>query len=357
MSLPDPSDTALSTPSTVAADVSTRDGSGRLLDVSDLHVEFRTDEGVVNAVNGVSYSLGKGESLAILGESGSGKSVAAQAIMGTLDSPPGFVTGGHAYLQGVDLLALPSGQLRRLRGRHLAMVVQDALNALNPVLTVGFQIAEMFRKHEGLPKSVARKRALELMGRVRIPQAGARLDDYPHQLSGGMRQRVVIAMAMALNPDVLIADEPTTALDVTTQAQIMALLAELQQQTGMGLLLITHDLGIVAETCDRVCVMYAGRIVEHAPIDQLYAAPAHPYTRGLMHSVPRLQHGRQRLEPITGQPPDLMAIPAGCEFHPRCRYARPICQRERPPLSDVDVDGGGGRQSACYFAEEVAGGQ
>ncbi len=349
MSLPDTGDRAAA----ATGDRPER-APGPLLEVRDLHVEFRTDEGVVNAVNGAGYSLREGETLALLGESGSGKSVSAQAVMGILDSPPGFVTRGQALLRGIDLLRLPPRQLRPLRGRQLAMVFQDALSALNPVLTVGFQIAEMFRKHEGMRKAAARSRAVELMDRVRIPQARDRLDDYPHQLSGGMRQRVVIAMAMALNPDVLIADEPTTALDVTTQAQIMALLAELQAETGMGLLLITHDLGVVAETCDRVCVMYAGRIMEHAPIQQLFAAPAHPYTRGLMHSVPRPGRSGRRLDPISGQPPDLMAIPEGCEFHPRCPYAQPVCYRERPPLRDVD---GGGRQSACHFAEEVLGGQ
>ncbi|MDP8962171.1 MAG: ABC transporter ATP-binding protein, partial [Actinomycetota bacterium] len=276
------------------------DGSAHLLEVSNLHVEFRTPDGILNAVNGLSYTLHEGETLAILGESGSGKSVSAQAIMGIIDSPPGFVTGGQARYRGVDLLGLPERELRQLRGRHIAMIFQDALTALNPVFTVGFQIAEMFRIHRGLSKAEARRNALELMDRVRIPSAKDRLDDYPHQFSGGMRQRVMIAMALALDPDVVIADEPTTALDVTVQAQIMQLLADLQAESGMGLLLITHDLGVVAEVADRVCVMYAGRIMERAPIRALYGNPAHPYTLGLMRSIPRADQKGRRLDPITG---------------------------------------------------------
>ena len=320
-----------------------------LLEVNDLHVEFRTRDGVVNAVNGLSYTLDQRETLAILGESGSGKSVSAQAVMGILDTPPGYVTQGEVKLRGVDLLQVPERQMRRIRGQRIAMVFQDALTALNPVFTVGFQIAEMFRIHRGASRNEARSKAAELMDRVRIPNATERLDDYPHQFSGGMRQRVMIAMALALEPEVLIADEPTTALDVTVQAQIMRLLSDLQQETGMGLILITHDLGVVAEVAEKVVVMYAGRAMEKGPIHDVYHNPAHPYTLGLMNSIPRADKKGQRLDPIRGQPPNLQDIPAGCEFHPRCPFMEPICKEKTPPLFEVEGD----RLSACHFTEEV----
>jgi oligopeptide transport system ATP-binding protein len=256
----------------------TRIGTSPLLEVRDLRVEFRTSEGVAKAVNGVSYTVDEGETLAVLGESGSGKSVSAQAIMGIIDSPPGFVTGGQVLFRGEDLLAMPEHQRRGYRGRHIAMIFQDALSSLNPVFPVGWQIAEMFRVHEGLSRKRARARAIELMDQVRIPAAAERVDDYPHHFSGGMRQRIMIAMALALNPDLLIADEPTTALDVTVQAQIMELLSDLQRERNMGLILITHDLGVVADVADKIAVMYAGRIVEQAPVNDIYANPAHPYT-------------------------------------------------------------------------------
>ncbi len=327
-------------------------GGGHLLEVADLCVEFRTRDGVVHAVNGISYDLDAGETLAILGESGSGKSVSAQAVMGIIDSPPGFVTGGAIRYRGRDLLRLSATQRREIRGDHIAMIFQDALSALNPTFTVGWQIAEMFRVHRGTGKKEARNRAVELMDRVRIPSARDRVNDYPHQFSGGMRQRVMIAMSLALDPDVLIADEPTTALDVTVQAQIMELLAELQTDTGMGLVLITHDLGVVADVADRVSVMYAGKIVETATVTELYARPAHPYTEGLIASIPRVDQKGQQLSPIRGAPPSLMRIPPGCPFHPRCPYARPVCQDDEPPLYDV----GPGRRSACHFFEEVLAG-
>jgi oligopeptide transport system ATP-binding protein len=319
-----------------------------LLDVRDLHVEFPTDYGVVRAVNGLSYTLDRHETLAILGESGSGKSVSALAVMGIIESP-GRIPKGEVLLHGVDLLKLSERKLRDLRGERIAMIFQDALTALNPVYSVGWQIAEMFRKHRGLGKSEAFDRAVELMERVRIPNARNRVKDYPHQFSGGMRQRVMIAMALALDPDVLIADEPTTALDVTVQAQIMKLLADLQAETGMGLILITHDLGVVAEVCDNVNVMYAGRVMERAPIDQLYGNPAHPYTLGLMHSIPRADRKGQPLDPIPGQPPNLARIPSGCEFHPRCSFRQDICTTVEPPLFDIN----GQRGSACHFWKEV----
>jgi oligopeptide transport system ATP-binding protein len=320
-----------------------------MLEVADLHVEFRTRDGVVHAVNGVSYRVDRGEALAILGESGSGKSVSAQAVMGLIDSPPGFVTAGEVRYRGEDLLALPEARRRAVRGRRIAMIFQDALSALNPVFSVGDQIAEMYRVHEGLSRADARDRAVQMMDRVHIPSAAARYGDYPHQFSGGMRQRVMIAMALALGPEVLIADEPTTALDVTVQAQIMELLAELQSEHHMALILITHDLGVVADVADRIAVMYAGRVVEDGPVRALYRHPAHPYTEGLLRSIPRVDQKGLDLTPIGGSPPNLAHIPPGCPFHPRCPYARDRCRVEDPPLREV----GAGHRSACHFAEEV----
>jgi oligopeptide transport system ATP-binding protein len=325
------------------------DYQGHLLEVKDLHVEFRTDYGVVHAVNGVTFSLDARETLAILGESGSGKSVSAQAIMGIVDIPPGRIPRGEILYRGVDLLKVPESARRKVRGQKIAMIFQDALTALNPVFSVGFQIAEMFRVHRGMSRDEGRRKAIELMKRVRIPSARERVGDYPHQFSGGMRQRVMIAMALALDPDILIADEPTTALDVTVQAQVMELLAELQQETGMGLILITHDLGVVADVADRVAVMYAGKIVETGSIFDVYGDPAHPYTQGLMASIPRLDQKGNKLTPIVGAPPNLMRIPPGCSFHPRCPYARDRCTHEEPPLYEVSPS----RRSACHYYEEV----
>ena len=326
-----------------------RDYEGHLLEIKDLAVEFRTPYGVVNAVNGISYTLDPGETLAILGESGSGKSVSAQAIMGIIDSPPGFITNGSITYKGRDLLKLPESERRKVRGREISMIFQDALTALNPVFTVGFQIGEMFRVHRGMSKQDAKNKAIELMDRVRIPSAKDRVNDYPHQFSGGMRQRVMIAMALSLDPDILIADEPTTALDVTVQAQIMELLDDLQTETGMGLILITHDLGVVADVSDRLAVMYAGKIVETGDVYEIYGNPAHPYTEGLMASIPRIDQKGEDLNPIKGAPPNLMRIPPGCPFHPRCPYARQRCVEEVPPLYEVAAD----RRSACHYWEEV----
>lgn len=323
-----------------------------LLDVRDLRVEFRTRDGVAKAVNGVSYHVAPGQTLAVLGESGSGKSVTAQAVMGILDSPPGFVTGGEIIFQGRDLLTLRKEERRKVRGAKMAMIFQDSLSALNPVLTVGAQLGEMFEVHEGMSRKGARGRAVELMERVGIPAARQRVGDYPHQFSGGMRQRIMIAMALSLGPDLIIADEPTTALDVTVQAQVMDLLAELQRELTMGLILITHDLGVVADVADTIAVMYAGRIVETAPVHQLYRAPAHPYTRGLLDSIPRLDQKGQRLYAIKGLPPNLTAIPPGCPFHPRCPLAQDVCRTDPPPLYEA----GPGRASACHFWKETLGG-
>ena len=325
---------------------------GRLLDVRDLYVEFRTRDGVAKAINGASFTLDEGETLAILGESGSGKSVTAQAIMGILDTPPAFITGGEVRYCGTDLLKLPEPERRRVRGAEISMIFQDALSALNPVFPVGWQIAEMFRVHRGLNKSDSRAKAISLMERVKIPGAAQRVDAYPHQFSGGMRQRIMIAMAIALDPAVLIADEPTTALDVTVQAQIMQLLAELQAERKMGLILITHDLGVVADVADRINVMYAGRIVEQADVYELYRLPAHPYTKGLLDSIPRLDQKGQELSAIKGLPPNLTRIPPGCPFNPRCRYVRDVCRTgSPPPLREVVA----GRLAACHFSEEVLG--
>ncbi|GFH77082.1 MULTISPECIES: ABC transporter ATP-binding protein [Streptomyces diastaticus group] len=320
-----------------------------LLDVRDLQVEFHTREGVAKAVNGVSYSVDAGETLAVLGESGSGKSVTAQAVMGILDTPPGHITGGQILFEGRDLLPLKEDRRRKVRGAEMAMIFQDALSSLNPVLTVGDQLGEMFTVHRGMSRKDAKAKAVELMDRVRIPAAAERVNQYPHQFSGGMRQRIMIAMAMALEPKLIIADEPTTALDVTVQAQVMELLAELQREYNMGLILITHDLGVVADVADKIAVMYAGRIVETAPVDDIYRAPAHPYTHGLLDSIPRLDQKGRELYAIKGLPPNLLAIPPGCAFHPRCPQAREVCRTDVPPLYEVDPR----RRSACHFWKET----
>jgi oligopeptide transport system ATP-binding protein len=325
---------------------------GLLLEVDDLQVEFRTREGVAKAINGVSFEVHGGETLAILGESGSGKSVTAQAVMGILDSPPGFVTGGQVRYCGENLLTMSEEDRRSVRGPEISMVFQDALSSLNPVFTVGWQIGEMFRNHRGMNKTDAQEQAVRLMERVQIPGARQRVKAYPHQFSGGMRQRIMIAMAIALDPAVLIADEPTTALDVTVQAQIMDLLKELQDERQMGLILITHDLGVVADVADRIAVMYAGRIVEHADVYDLYARPGHPYSKGLLDSIPRLDQKGQELAAIGGLPPNLMRIPAGCSFNPRCRYAQDVCREDPPALREV----GHHRRSACHFAEDLLAG-
>jgi oligopeptide transport system ATP-binding protein len=324
-----------------------------LLQINDLHVEFRTRDGVAKAVNGASFWLNPGETLAILGESGCGKSVTAQAIMGILESPPGHITRGEIRYRGVDLLKLREDERRRVRANKIAMIFQDALSALNPVYTVGFQLAELFRAHRGMSRRDAKKRAIELLDQVRIPGARSRVNDYPHQFSGGMRQRVMIAMALALDPEVLIADEPTTALDVTVQAQIMGLLAELQRQRNMGLILITHDMGVVADVADRISVMYAGRVVEEAPVYDIYAKPGHPYTRALLESIPRLDQKGQQLTAIRGLPPALTDIPQGCAFNPRCGYAKEPCRQDPAPPAYAIAPR---RTARCHFFREVLGG-
>ncbi|MES4900692.1 MULTISPECIES: ABC transporter ATP-binding protein [unclassified Streptomyces] len=332
------------------------DNGTPLLEVRDLHVEFHTRDGVAKAVNGVNYSVRAGETLAVLGESGSGKSVTAQAIMGILDMPPGKIPQGQILFRGEDMLTMSNEERRKIRGRRIAMIFQDALSSLNPVLSVGYQLGEMFRVHQGLSKKAAKAKAIELMDRVRIPAAKERVGDYPHQFSGGMRQRIMIAMALALEPDLIIADEPTTALDVTVQAQVMDLLAELQREFNMGLILITHDLGVVADVADKIAVMYAGRIVETAPVHELYKRPAHPYTQGLLDSIPRLDRKGQELYAIKGLPPNLLKIPTGCAFNPRCPKAQDICRTDVPVLEPVTEQDGTplpGRGSACHFWKET----
>ena len=323
------------------------------LSVSNLRVAFESPHGLVRAVNGVSFSIRRGETVGILGESGSGKSVSVGAVMGLLDSPPARVAGEIRF-QGADLLRVPARETRRIRGNRISMVFQDAVTALNPGLTVGYQLGEMFRIHRpGTSRRDATRGAVELMDRVGIPSARQRVHGYPHELSGGMSQRIMIAMAIALEPDVLIADEPTTALDVTIQAQIMELLAELRRETGMALILITHDVGVIAESTERVMVMYAGRIVESGPTGAVVARPAHPYTAGLMSSMPRAEMKDRRLVTIEGAPPVMAAIPPGCAFHPRCGRREPVCASgDHPVLREV----ASGRESACRFAAESIGG-
>jgi oligopeptide transport system ATP-binding protein len=315
-----------------------------LLIVEKLHVQFKTDDGLVEAVNDVSFDLFPGETLGIVGESGSGKTVTNLAIMGLVPQP-GRVTGGSAIYQGKDLLKMKERELAALRGRKIAMIFQDPMTALNPFLTIAEQLTEVTQLHLGHSHDEAVKHAIEMLEKVGIPGAAKRVWEYPHQFSGGMQQRVMIAMALACNPDILIADEPTTALDVTIQAQILELLRNLQREFHMAVILITHDLGVVAQVCHRVAVMYAGRIVEEASAKSLFADPRHPYTLGLLESVPRLDRPKTaRLQAIEGQPPDMTNLPAGCAFAPRCPYAVEESWHKQPPL---EARPGGGRL-ACF---------
>jgi oligopeptide/dipeptide ABC transporter ATP-binding protein len=315
-----------------------------LLTVDDLHVQFRTGRGTVYAVNGVSFDIAPGETLGIVGESGCGKSVTSLALLGILPRA-GRVTRGTAHFDGRDLLQLPDSQLRRIRGREIAMIFQDPMSSLNPVLTIGRQIREALQTHFDLDRREADKRVVELLDQVGIPAANARLRDYPHQFSGGMRQRAMIAMALACKPKLLIADEPTTALDVTIQAQILDLLRALVSERDTALIMITHDLGVVAGMCERVNVMYAGMFVETGSAEQLFASPRHPYTLGLLQSVPRLDVGkRAKLRPIEGMPRNMMSPPSFCPFQPRCRYEVEASRQEVPELVELEP----GHRVACF---------
>jgi len=326
-----------------------------VLEVEGLETHFLGRGGPIKAVDRVSFSLGRGETLGIVGESGCGKSVTALSILRLVPSPPGRIVAGRVLLDGQDLLALSESEMRAIRGKQVSMIFQEPMTSLNPVLTVGRQIVETLRRHERLSGREAQARALEMLELVRIPDAPRRLAQYPHELSGGMRQRVMIAIALACHPDVLLADEPTTALDVTIQAQILGLLQDLRARLGTAVVLITHDLGVVAEMADRVVVMYAGRKVEEAAVDRLFARPRHPYTRGLLTSVPRLTRrgrgggGRRRLAEIPGLVPDPGELPRGCSFAPRCALATERCRREAPPL-EVQAPG---HLAACWEAARV----
>jgi peptide/nickel transport system ATP-binding protein len=308
-----------------------------LLEVNDLRTHFRTDDGVVKAVDGVTFSIEKGQTLGIVGESGSGKSVTCLTIMG-LNARVNTITSGNALWKGDDLLKMNSRQLRSIRGDDIAMIFQDPMTSLNPVKTIGAQLVEAVLLHRDVSKKQARLRALELLKAVGIPRAERRVDDYPHQFSGGMRQRVMIAMALINDPDLLIADEPTTALDVTTQAQILNLMMKLQADFGSAIIMITHDLGVIAEIADEVVVMYAARVAEQAPVTNLFARPHHPYTWGLLGSLPRLDADVDRLVQIQGSPPSLLNPPHGCRFHPRCPYVMEICKTTEPELLPVSHD-------------------
>ena len=321
-----------------------------LLEVEDLRIHFPTEDGLVKAVDGVSFTLERGRTLGIVGESGSGKSVTSLGIMGLHQGSRAQISG-HIRLDGEELVGADPGRMRELRGDKMAMIFQDPLSALHPYYTVGSQIVEAYRVHNDVSKAQARQRAIDLLGRVGIPQPEVRVDDYPHQFSGGMRQRAMIAMALSCDPGLLIADEPTTALDVTVQAQILDLISDLQSEFGSAVIMITHDLGVVAELSDDILVMYAGRVAEYGSAAEIFDQPGHPYTWGLLASMPRLDRERAtRLVPIPGTPPSLIRVPSGCPFHPRCRYAHlndGRCETEVPPLRDVETTG---HLVACHLS-------
>jgi len=326
-----------------------------LLEVDDLKTYFYTRDGIVRAVDGVSFTVYPGETLAVVGESGCGKSVTSLSILRLIAAPPGKIVNGRLMFQGRDLLGLTEDEMRRVRGNEISMIFQEPMTSLNPVLTIGRQIAEALVLHRGMKRKAALERAVEMLTLVNIPEAARRIEQYPHQLSGGMRQRVMIAMALACNPRLLIADEPTTALDVTIQAQILDLMRGLKEKTGAAIVLITHDLGVVAEMAQRVVVMYAGRKVEEAAVDDLFAQPRHPYTEGLLKSIPRLEHAQAaahlRLAEIPGMVPSLKDEVAGCLFAPRCGYATERCRREYPPLEEKAP----GHFAACWESDRLRG--
>ncbi|HET7035873.1 MAG TPA: ABC transporter ATP-binding protein [Thermomicrobiaceae bacterium] len=322
-----------------------------LLDVRNLKTQFFTQDGVVKAVDDVSFHILPGETLGVVGESGCGKSITAMSIMRLIPNPPGKIVNGEIMFDGEDVLKMSDEEVRSIRGNKIAMIFQDPMTSLNPVLTINRQISEALELHLGMSKGQSRQRSVELLKMVGIPNAEERVDQYPHQFSGGMRQRVMIAMALSCNPSMLIADEPTTALDVTIQAQILDLMRNLQQEHNTALMMITHDLGVVAGMTDRIQVMYAGHVVETAPTEELFGNPRHPYTVGLLNSIPRLdQNAKSKLNPIRGLPPDLIDLPDMCPFLPRCDYAREKCEQQNPPLLEVNSI----HRAACWFWEEVS---
>jgi peptide/nickel transport system ATP-binding protein/oligopeptide transport system ATP-binding protein len=321
-----------------------------LLDVQGLTTAFMTGRGEITAIEEVSFSLKEGEILGIVGESGSGKSVTALTIMGLLPTPPARIAAGKVLFQGQELTKLSSRELQRIRGPGIAMIFQEPMTSLNPVFSIGDQIMETIKAHESLPAAALRKRAIDMLDKVGIPSAARRLDDYPHQMSGGQRQRVMIAIALACNPKLLIADEPTTALDVTIQAQILDLLMDLRDEFRMAIMIITHNMGVIAETADRVLVMYAGRVIEEAPVARVFDHPIHPYTRGLLECVPSITEDRARLIAIPGTLPDPARRPPGCRYSVRCRYAQPSCSESLPPLILEEAD----HWAACLRAKELA---
>ncbi|MGJ4993594.1 ABC transporter ATP-binding protein [Bradyrhizobium sp. HKCCYLR20261] len=323
-----------------------------LLEIKGLKTYFNSDEGQVQAVDGVDITINRGETLCVVGESGSGKTVTAMSVLKLIAMPPGRIAGGQILWQGRDLVPLPTSELNRIRASEIAIVFQEPMTSLNPVYTVGDQIAEVIRLHQGLSKKAAMDRAAEMLALVQIPNPQRRVHDYPHHFSGGMRQRVMIAMALSCNPKLLIADEPTTALDVTIQAQILDLLLDMKERLGMSIMLITHAMGVVAEVAERVVVMYAGRVAEEAPVDRLFANPRHPYTQGLIRSIPRIDLAavkKSRLESIPGSVPKLVNPPQGCRFASRCRFVIPECKLAQPPLREIEP----GHKVACIRAEET----
>src|SRR5947209_2432483 len=327
--------------------------AGPLLEIRGLKTHFATDDGIVQAVDGVDIAIRRGETVGVVGESGCGMTVTALSVLKLIAMPPGRIVAGQILYQGRDLVPLGTEEMDRIRAKDIAMVFQEPMTSLNPVYPIGEQIAEVLRKHEGLSRKGALDKTIEMLRLVQIPNPDKRVNDYPHQFSGGMRQRVMIAMALACRPKLLIADEPTTALDVTIQAQILELLGEMKARFGMAIMLITHAMGVVAETAQRVVVMYAGRVIEEAPVDALFADPRHPYTQGLIRSIPRIDHAgaKARLEAIPGVVPSLLNPPPGCRFAARCRFAMPKCREAMPPLRDV---GGGHRVACVLYQQELA---